>query len=517
MTHRYVHGHFCKDQQGNQPTILYESNDGFSWRLNEKFGTHWNLFYFTTPVYLRGYFYVLSRMNNERGIILCRSASLEGPFEEGPVVAQGLRHLDLHLIDEVIYVFFSMIGDCPERIVLATIDTSSSSDWNDWSLLPGPKILMPKHSYEHGDEALQRTHEGPAHHRHEVRDPRFLPLPDEGNNKNAKILSGLLFYVVQGERGISVARVDIDLEKYSNITAYHRDVVNIRPEVLRASSIAHDKDGRHPATKLLITGVGRTGTTSVCTLFQKLGIDLSHDNEFDCGSSYPGVDGAVSWYDAFYDKDAGRSYKNVIHLVREPLKTMNSRISKCLLLQKWNHIGFLTNKTDKYEDYSRDESCVSFAVKHWVKRNAFVEQYASWRVQTETFFADPLAVWEVCMAARFGSRCPDLERISSQLKTVPSSLNSMFPGAVLSNKQKLLGHTANDTAIQQLSWKTLADEIGAQNQKYIQIAQDMAIRFGYEQSSNHTFIGYACDFVRGDEGWDCWLEDGGLQQHLHEK
>ena len=46
----------------------------------------------------------------------------------------------------------------------------------------------------------------------------------------------------------------------------------------------------------------------------------------------------------------------------------------------------MTKKTDKYEDYSRDESCVSFAVKHWVKRNSFVEQYASWRVQTETFF-----------------------------------------------------------------------------------------------------------------------------------
>lgn len=521
-TPRYLHGHHCEGQpnhnKGNQqPTILYDSQDGVSWRLNERFLTHWNLFYFTTPVYLRGFFYVLSRVNNERGIILCRSVSIEGPFEEGPVVAHGLRHLDVHLVGEVMYVFFSMIGDRPERILLATIDTSLDLDWNDWKLLPGPKILMPKHSYEHGDEALQRTHEGPGRHRHEVRDPRFLP--DERKGKSTKILSGLLFYVVQGERGISVARVDIDLEKYNNITAY-RDVFNIRPEVLKASSMVQGKEEderRRPATNLLITGVGRTGTTAVCTLFQNLGIDLSHDNEIDCGPSYPGVDGAVSWYDGFYDEEAGRTYKNVIHFVREPLRTMNSRVFKCSMLGE-GHLRFLMEKTGKYEDYNpRNDTCVSFALKHWVIRNSFVEQHASWRVRAEAFFADPLTVWEVCMAAKFGSRCPDLEAISSQMNAVPTNLNSMFKGGALSKQQKRLGggHTAQKIAVQQLSWKTLVDEIATQDQKYVQIAEDMAIRYGYEQSSNHTFTGYACGFVRGDEGWDCWLEHrDGNNKHL---
>ena len=153
--------------------------------------------------------------------------------------------------------------------------------------------------------------------------------------KSFTSLSGLLFYSVQGEQGIAMARLSVNLDSlHSTIIAY-RNKTNISPHVLKSTSLevlvpvlklnsTANINGNvtTPHAKIatiLITGVGRSGTTSLCTMFQSLHIQLSHDNHIDCGP-YPGGDGAVSWYDAF--KVSDRRYTNVLHMVRDPLKTI---------------------------------------------------------------------------------------------------------------------------------------------------------------------------------------------------
>lgn len=333
--------------------------------------------------------------------------------------------------------------------------------------------------------------------RHEVRDPRFLPDLES----NSKHISGLLFYTVQGEKGVAMARVTIDLSLYGKSVSYINHF-NIRTDVLRSSSLAQQEQNETAVniSQLLVTGVGRTGTTSVCTLMQKLDIHVSHDNNVDCGS-YPGADGAVSWYDAFTDRKHGRRYKHVIHLVRDPLKTINSRIHKC----KTGNFSFLKQTVKDYEKVSEDETCFSFSIKNWVRRNSFVSLHASWVVKSEDFFTEALSVWEVCMAAT--KRCPDLTTIAPVLESIPSTLNSNYHGAVLSKEKLQKNQTLQQDNAIFYSWKLLAHNIGENNHKFIQIAQEMAYEYGYAVPVNFTSFGYNCKFTEKDgevdKYWDC--------------
>jgi len=543
----YIHGHSCISNTGKrealskfQPTLLFISEDGISWKMQtEEWGNKsktkrkaaynylfWNLFYVTNPIYNTkdGHYYAMARKKNDSSVILCRSTSPRGPYEEGPQLGHGLRHVDIfYHTDGMIYVLFSMIGDRPERILLGSIDTtntaqsSASNNWKDWKLLPGPRILEPQYVHEHDDEPLVASEEGPAKTRHQVNDPRLL-LDEKGSKSNVNattIISGLLFYTVQGERGIATARISIDLALYRGVTSYWHHA-NIQREVLDSSSLARSDDTEANSTiaNLLITGVGRTGTTSMCTLLRKFGIMVSHDTDMDCGP-YPGADGAVSWYDAFKAKGGSR-YRHVIHLVRDPLRTINSRIVKCEHHGHHKHLRqFLKTTLKPYEEVANNESCSSFALKNWVRRNTFVESHASWRVMSESVFSDPLSVWELCMVAGFGDRCPELWTIKEHLDSMPHKLNSLYSGATLSKAQERREiNLANVSGTDGHSWESLARAVGQHNYNYIRIAQMMAYRYGYEYNvpSGLAPFDFYCEFTRRRgktypyKNWDCFLQ-----------
>ena len=516
---RYVHGHGCEPRlnassHNYQPTLLYQSDDGISWTLHKRFTQDspylfHNLFYLANPVLNveDDYYYTLSRINSVSGVVLCRSKSIEGPFEWGPKLGQSLRHFDIHFVEGIIYVLYSMIGDTPERILLGTIDTTLGTDWNDWNFLPGPRILEPRYWFEHQNTIVSTSVEGLAKDRHRISDPRLLLDEDMGPDK----LSGLLFYSVQGEREIATAKISIDLALYRNATSF-RDHRNIHSKVLRSTSLEEaDQNTTGTAesmqvTDLLVTGVGRTGTTSLCTLLRDLGIMVSHDNDFDCGP-YPGLDGAVSWYDAFKSLNSGRRYKYVIHMVRDPLQTINSRVAKCELL---NHLDWLNQRVGDYEEFSENETCSSFALKNWVRRNSFVERHASWRVRSESVLSDPVSLWELCMAAGFGQRCPELKTIDAHMKDMSTSLNSHFLGASFSKAQQVHEQHQLGIARQGMhSWESLSNAVGHEDYKYIQIAKIMAARYGYNVP-NFTSYGFDCTFIEREGAtkiyWDCFLD-----------
>ena len=305
-----------------------------------------DLFYLTTPVEYDGYFYAVAKTQEDSvgSSVLCRSQSLLGPFEKGPILGKGLRHCDIQIYQTQLLVFFTLIGDSPEKIVLGTIDTNISSDWLDWVLLPGPTLISAEHAYEHGNVDHEPSQSGSSKCdvKAQLRDPRFLPdMRTQGPN----IVSGLLFYSVQGERALAVARISLNMTQYHQAVPY-REQSNIDFRVFASSSL-RARPQRKPRRSPLITGTGRSGTMYLCSFFRALGINISHDNDIDCGP-YPGSDGAASWYDAFR---SGREYDFVVHSVRHPLDVINSRAYR--IQQKEDSIKYLKwmqAVVDRWED-----------------------------------------------------------------------------------------------------------------------------------------------------------------------
>jgi hypothetical protein len=117
------------------------------------------------------------------------------PFDQGPY-ANRVRHVAVLLRSSTLYVFFSAIGDAPEKILLSTI--ALDGDWRSWKASPAVEVLAPRERYECPDlpviPSKAGESEGPEH---ALRDPAFF---EEGGKVT-------LFYSVCGEQGIGGADV----------------------------------------------------------------------------------------------------------------------------------------------------------------------------------------------------------------------------------------------------------------------------------------------------------------------
>jgi len=560
----YIHGHSCG--VNGQPTMLLISEDGISWKMENNDPPHQQkllleqLFYLTVPVPIGDYYYALAKTqeNSVGSAMLLRARALTGPFEEGPILARGLRHMDIiHVVGSTMYIVFTMIGDAPERILLGTIElppaaetagvNSSSHNWMDAVLLPGTTLISPQRNYEHGHDNINSTDHTDGSKQanntiqpstsgqagcaplYELRDPKFLPdLPQQNNNNsnNHHIISGLLFYTVQGEHAFALARIYINTLSYAHSVRY-RNHTNIDPRVRNATSLTREEDDTLTIKKMesvrpvqtLITGTGRSGTTYLCTFYTALGFKISHDNDVDCGP-YPGEDGAVSWYDSF---DGGRRYNHVLHVVRHPLDVIQSRAYKEIALP--SHFKWFRSQTARFEDteainrsfrerrlgneteYRRN--VYVFSLQHWVRRNSFLDQHASWRERIEELSMDPLADWRMCLAGNFGRRCPDLVTFRQELAIHQSKnqLNSMYAGSNMSQQQILEGISGNDLQKKKrLTWAELEHLVREAYAPYVWIARRMGLFYGYpdHEGGSGTLVDYDCGF---DEllKWDCWV------------
>lgn len=131
---------------------------------------------------------------------LYRSESVTGPYElrSSLLFAPDMRHPGLWLEDGVLYVFWSRLGDAPERILLSEIDVSAL-DWRSWRATEAVEMLRPEDDWEGARLPIHKSIRGeldlPSH---ELRDP-FLFRDSDG--------AFYLFYVGGGERGIGAARL----------------------------------------------------------------------------------------------------------------------------------------------------------------------------------------------------------------------------------------------------------------------------------------------------------------------
>ena len=129
-----------------------------------------------------------------------RSADGLTNFEEGPrLFVPNMRHSALIVRDDLLYVFWTRVGDAPETILLSTIDISG--DWSTWRESPGVEVLRPEFDWEGADAPIEPSVRSTAYGNvNQLRDPAIYVEGDEV----------YLLYAVAGESGIALARVEFN-------------------------------------------------------------------------------------------------------------------------------------------------------------------------------------------------------------------------------------------------------------------------------------------------------------------
>lgn len=145
-----------------------------------------------------------------------RGNDCAGPFERGPRILPdppdrqtlaGIRHTAVAMIDDSLVVFYSRIGDRPERIVYTTIKLQE--DWHKWTAAPVRELMVPELEWEGADRRLAESKVGEAvGPENALRDPCFF-RQDSGEM--------FLLYAAAGESAIGIARLYHDGQRSADI------------------------------------------------------------------------------------------------------------------------------------------------------------------------------------------------------------------------------------------------------------------------------------------------------------
>jgi hypothetical protein len=129
--------------------------------------------------------------------VLSRSADGLGGFETGPTLFNpNMRHAAVLKRDGALYVFWTQVGDAPERILLSRIGLDG--DWSGWRDDPPVEVLRPERAWEGAlapnVPSIRSTAYGLVN---QLRDPAV-------HEEDGAVY---LLYAVGGESGIAIARV----------------------------------------------------------------------------------------------------------------------------------------------------------------------------------------------------------------------------------------------------------------------------------------------------------------------
>lgn len=130
--------------------------------------------------------------------ILYRSTDGGLTFEVGEQLFSGdCRHTAVALDGNILTVYYTMVGDNPERILQSQIDLSL--DWRQWQATPPIDVLRPIEAWEGAHEPLEPSVRGLAIHPvNQLRDPAIY---EENDHR-------YLLYSFAGEQGIGITRLD---------------------------------------------------------------------------------------------------------------------------------------------------------------------------------------------------------------------------------------------------------------------------------------------------------------------
>ncbi|MBT3268824.1 hypothetical protein HN371_16845 [Candidatus Poribacteria bacterium] len=126
-----------------------------------------------------------------------RSADGLTDFESGPeLFSPDMRHTAVALRGDTLHVFYSDVGDTPERILLSSIELKD--DWSEWRESHATTVIEPETGYEGADLPLEPSVRGWSRDRvRQLRDPAVFA-------EDGRVY---LLYSVAGESGIAVGEV----------------------------------------------------------------------------------------------------------------------------------------------------------------------------------------------------------------------------------------------------------------------------------------------------------------------
>lgn len=186
--HLYYHG---LDAFRKQPTRVAVSRDGirFEPRSEKLAWPYLRMFPY------RGIWYGMSMP----GTFYRSDDGLTG-FERGPTLfPREMRHAGLWLRGDELWVFWTRVGDAPERILLSTLDLAGA--WDEWRASDPSDVHRPTHPWEGADEPVEASVRSSIGRRvHQLRDP-YVYVENE---------QAYLLYAVAGEAGLAIARLEVD-------------------------------------------------------------------------------------------------------------------------------------------------------------------------------------------------------------------------------------------------------------------------------------------------------------------
>jgi hypothetical protein len=118
-------------------------------------------------------------------------------FQPGPILFNpNMRHSAVIKRSNELWVFWTQVGEAPERILLSRVDLTG--DWDSWKETAPIEVLRPERSWEGADAPLVPSVRSTAYgHVNQLRDPAIF---EEGGRV-------YLLYAVAGESGIAIAEV----------------------------------------------------------------------------------------------------------------------------------------------------------------------------------------------------------------------------------------------------------------------------------------------------------------------
>ena len=128
--------------------------------------------------------------------------SRDGLFELEPgprLFDRDMRHSAVWVRGDTLWVFWTRVGDAPERILLTRVELGAN--WLAWRQGPTTEVLRPERAWEGSGAPLEPSQRSVAYGLvNQLRDPALFH--DEGRS--------YLLYAVGGESGIGIAELLID-------------------------------------------------------------------------------------------------------------------------------------------------------------------------------------------------------------------------------------------------------------------------------------------------------------------
>jgi hypothetical protein len=130
------------------------------------------------------------------GIFYRSTSGLTG-FAQGPILFdEKMRHAAVRRRGDTLQVFYTIVGDCPEHVVVSEIDLRP--DWLEWQATPPVSVLQPELDYEGSHLPLEPSVRGVIHGpARQLRDPAIF-------EEDGRLY---LLYAVAGESGLAIAEL----------------------------------------------------------------------------------------------------------------------------------------------------------------------------------------------------------------------------------------------------------------------------------------------------------------------